>query len=138
MYTHLIQLRVRYAETDRMGYLYYGRHAEYLEVGRVECMRSLGMSYREVEDMHRTLMPVISLNIRYLRPLYYDDLVTVETAIHELPVRNIIFESKLINPEGKLSASGKVILCFVDARTMKRTSAPPWMTEPLKKYFAKT
>lgn len=135
MYIHQTQVRVRYGETDKMGYLYYGHYAEYFEVGRVECMRSLGLSYREMEDDHHMLMPVMSLNVRYLRPLYYDDLVTIETKIKELPAQTIIFESNIINPIGKMSTQGQVILCFLDAATKKRISAPSAIIEQLKPYF---
>jgi acyl-CoA thioester hydrolase len=135
MYIHQTQLRVRYGETDKMGYLYYGHYAEYFEVGRVECMRSLGMSYREMEDDHHMIMPVMSLNVRYLRPLYYDDLVSIETKIKELPSQTIIFESNIINPNGKLSTSGQVMLCFLDAATKKRISAPSVIVDRLKEYF---
>jgi len=85
MYAHEIQLRVRYGETDQMGYLYYGRYAEYYEVGRVELIRSLGLTYKDLEEQHGIWLPVASLDMRFVRPAYYDDLLTVRSELRKLP-----------------------------------------------------
>ncbi len=80
MFVTETQMRVRYAETDRMGYAYYGNYATYFEVARVEALRELGMSYRELEDSG-ILLPVRDLHIKYHKPAYYDDLLTIKTSI---------------------------------------------------------
>ena len=80
MYTTEVKIRVRYAETDRMGYVYYGNYATYFEVARVESLRNLGFSYRSLED-EGILLPVLDFSIRYRRPAYYDDELTIKTII---------------------------------------------------------
>jgi len=80
LFTHSTQIRVRYGETDQMGFLYYGNYALYYEVGRAEAIRSLGFTYRQLEDMG-VMMPVVELNSQYFRPALYDDLITVETTL---------------------------------------------------------
>ncbi len=84
MYESTTQVRVRYGETDQMGYLYYGYYALYYEVGRAEAIRQLGFTYKELEDMG-IVMPVAELNAKYLRPALYDNLITVKTILKELP-----------------------------------------------------
>ena len=79
MFSHTIQTRVRYSETDKMGYVYYGNYTHYYEIGRVETLRSLGIEYRMMEDDLHIFLPVKSLNVRYLRPAYYDDLITISS-----------------------------------------------------------
>jgi acyl-CoA thioester hydrolase len=90
-------LRVRYGETDQMGFVYYGVYAQYYEVGRVEAMRSLGFSYREMEESG-VLMPVINLTVNYKKPAKYDDEVRIVTTVNEIPgVRITFITSVLIN-----------------------------------------
>ena len=84
MYAYDTPIRVRYGETDQMGYLYYGHYAQYYEVGRVETIRSLGLSYKEMEDVHGIWLPVVSLEMRFVRPAHYDDLLTVHSDEHDL------------------------------------------------------
>ena len=78
MFAHEVQVRVRYGETDQMGYLYYGNYAQYFEVGRVELIRSLGITYKELEEVHGIWLPVVSLEMRFVRPAYYDDLLMLD------------------------------------------------------------
>ncbi len=136
MYAHDTQLRVRYGETDQMGYLYYGRYAEYYEVGRVETMRSMGLSYKELEEVHGIWLPVVSLDMRFVRPAYYDDLLTVRTEIRRLPDEYIIFHVEIKNAKGKMINAGRVRLCFFDAKNKKVVSAPEFMLEKLRPYFS--
>ena len=91
MYTHEFQKRVRYGETDQMGYLYYGNYPQYYEIGRVEMLRSLGLTYKAMEEEQGILMPVVSMNIRYVRPAHYDELITIRTTLRQLPGKFITF-----------------------------------------------
>ena len=134
MYQFDTHARVRYAETDQMGYLYYGNYATYFEVGRVETMRSAGMSYKQLEE-DGIWMPVVSLETRFVRPAFYDDLLTIRTEIRRMPDKYIVFHSDVINPQGKLCAAGRVRLCFYDAATKKVMPAPEKLTNLLKPYF---
>ena len=136
MYSHEIQLRVRYGETDKMGYLYYGNYAQYFEVGRVEWLRSLGFSYRAMEDEMGILMPVKRLDIRYVRPLHYDELVTVKTTLRQLPDNYITFDVELFTEKGKLATGGKVKLVFVQEG--KTIPFPNFLKEKISPYFEKT
>jgi acyl-CoA thioester hydrolase len=135
MYEHQTTIRVRYAETDQMDVVYYGNYAQYFEVGRVESLRNLGISYKGIEDMG-IMLPVVELNIKYLRPARYDDLLTIKSQIKELPTEHkIVFDQEIYNEEGKLLTIGKVKLYFMDSKLGKRASMPALMLEKLSTYF---
>ena len=135
MYEFNTQVRVRYAEVDPMNVVYYGNYAQYFEVGRVESLRNLGLSYKGIEDMG-IMLPVVELNIKYLRPAKYDDLLTIKSQIKELPTEHkIIFDQEIYNEEGKLLTIGKVKLYFMDSKLGKRASMPAVMLEKLSTYF---
>ncbi|MBV6440060.1 MAG: acyl-CoA thioesterase [Haliscomenobacteraceae bacterium CHB4] len=135
MYTHEVQIRVRYGETDQMGYLYYGNYAQYYEVGRVETIRSLGLTYKELEEVHGIWLPVVSLDMRFVRPAYYDDLLTVRSTLRELPGEYIIFHVEVLNEKKKLVNAGRVRLCFFDSKLKKVVPAPEYLLEKLRPYF---
>lgn len=136
MYIHDFQKRVRYGETDQMGYVYYGNYAQYYEIGRVEMLRSLGMTYKEMEKDMGVMMPVVNLEIRYLRPAKYDDLLTIRTTLHDLPDQKYItFFVEIFNEEGKLINGGKVRLCFVDIASGRTVPPPEKLMEKLQPHF---
>ncbi|TNE69270.1 MAG: acyl-CoA thioesterase [Bacteroidetes bacterium] len=135
MYSHDFQLRVRYGETDQMGYLYYGRYAEYFEVGRVETIRSLGMSYKELEEVHGIWLPVVSMEMRFVRPAFYDDLLTIHTEIRKMPDSYITFHTELFNEKRKLINAGTIRLCFFAAAEKKVVPAPDELLSRLKPFF---
>ena len=99
MYVSEIKLRVRYSETDRMGYCYYGNYATYFEVARVECLRSLGITYKSLED-EGILLPVVDFKIRYIKPAFYDDELKIKTYIRELPTAKIKFDYEIFKQLG--------------------------------------
>lgn len=135
MFRHETTIRVRYAETDQMNIVYYGNYAQYFEVGRVEAIRSLGMSYKSLEEKG-VMLPVVELNIRYLRSAQYDDLLTIRSEVRELPIdHKITFHQEVYNEEGKLLTSGTVLLYFLDANTRKRVSIPPELKERMIPFF---
>ena len=137
MVTHRTHKRVRYGETDRMGYLYYGNYALYYEIGRVELLRSLGLAYKRVEEELGVMMPVVNLESRYLRPARYDDEVAIETQVRSLPDRHLVFHHELYGPAGELLNGGRVTLCFVArADGARRVGCPPAVLEALRPYFA--
>lgn len=135
MYVHEVQIRVRYGETDQMGYLYYGQYAGYYEVGRVETIRSLGMTYKSLEEEHGIWLPVVSLESRFVRPAHYDDLLTVRTEVRRLPDEHIVFHVEIRNEQRKLVNAGRVRLCFFDARAKKVIPAPEILMEKLRPFF---
>jgi acyl-CoA thioester hydrolase len=132
-FTHT--LRVRYGETDQMGFVYYGVYAQYYEVGRVEALRALGILYSEIEKKYHVWMPVMNMQVRYLRPAKYDDLLTIQTTIPELPEKHIRFRYELFNEEGELLNNALVQLCFLESTTKKRIDVPEFIQRPLKPYF---
>ena len=136
MYTSSTQIRVRYGETDQMGFLYYGFYALYYEQGRTEAIRQLGLTYKEMENMG-VIMPVVEMNARYYRPALYDDLVTIKTTLKALEKENpeIIFYSELFNESGKLLNEGKVTLVFFDAEARKKINMPEALYKRLIPYF---
>jgi acyl-CoA thioester hydrolase len=134
MFTSEISLRVRYGETDRMGYSYYGNYAEYYEVGRVEALRALGWNYKDIEDSG-ILLPVYTFSIKYFKPAYYDDLLVVKTMIKEMPSTRLIFEYEMYNSQGEKINEGETTLVFIDAKTKRPRSAPEGFVTTLKKYF---
>lgn len=105
MFSHQTTVRVRYAETDKMGYVYYGTYAQYFEVGRVEALRSLGMSYRRMEE-EGVMLPVRDLKVTYHKPAFDDDLLTVRTTIVAMPSVRIQFAYEVRNEAGKLNQRG--------------------------------
>jgi acyl-CoA thioester hydrolase len=135
MYSFETQLRVRYGETDQMKYLYYGNYAQYYEVGRVELIRSLGLSYKELEEERGVMMPVVSLQQRFVRPAFYDELLTIRTTLRALPADFITFHCEIFNEKKKLVNGGSVRLCFVDMITGKTVPTPEFLLEKLRPYF---
>ncbi|MDF2447900.1 MAG: thioesterase [Bacteroidota bacterium] len=127
-------LRVRYGETDQMGFVYYGVYAQYYEVGRVEAMRTLGFSYREMEESG-VLMPVINLTIDYKKPARYDDEVRIVTTVKEMPGVRITFHYECFNQENQLLNRGSVTLVFIDKSKNKPMLPPQWFMDGFKKRF---
>lgn len=137
MYEHSTQIRVRYGETDQMGYLYYGNYALYYEVGRTDAIRNLGLTYREMEEQGVAL-PVAECNLKYLRPAFYDELITVKTSIRALPEGSFIqFHSELYNEQQKLINKGLTTLVFYDMQAKKKTVMPQSLLRKLEPYFNK-
>ena len=131
MYSFETKLRVRYGETDQMGYVYYGVYAQYYEVGRVELLRSLGISYRELEEEGFAL-PVVNFEINYKKAAHYDDELTIRTTIKKLPSARIEFHYETINKEKELLNSGRVVLVFVEKKSKKPCFAPKIVMNKLK------
>jgi acyl-CoA thioester hydrolase len=135
MYTSEIQIRVRYAETDPMNVVYHGNYAQYFEVGRVEAIRQLGLSYKDVETMG-IIMPVIEWTAKFLRAARYDDLLTIRTTLQQWPTdHRVEFLQEVLNEEGRLLTTGKVVLYFMKAATMEKTMMPEEMALRLRPYF---
>ena len=135
MYEHITTIRVRYAETDQMDIVYYGNYAQYFEVGRAECIRELGFTYKKMEEMG-VRMPVVSMEAKFLRPAHYDDLITIKTQLRELPLKHQIeFHHEVYNERKKLLTVGKVVLFFIDIQTGKWIGLPENLREKLTPFF---
>ncbi len=131
MYVSETRIRVRYSETDQMGYVYYGNYPAYYEVGRAEAMRELGMTYREMEAQG-VMMPIASMQLKYIRPAFYDDLLTVRTTVKELPVSRMHFYYEVFNKKNKLLNTGETVLAFVNMKSGRPCAAPEWFVKALK------
>jgi len=135
MFKHEYKKTVRYAETDKMGYLYYGHYAKYYEIGRVEALRYLGLSYRNMEDDLGIMLPVLSLEARYKLPAYYDEEITIVTMLKEMPQKMFTFHHNLLNPDQKIINTAIVKLFNVDMKTGLRVDTPSFLIKKLKPYF---
>ncbi len=123
MFSAKTQVRVRYGETDQMGYCYYGNYAQFFEIGRVEALRSLGMSYREMEE-EGIMLPVLDYSVKYIKPALYDDLLTIKTTIPEIPRARIRFEYEIYNEKEELISKAETTLVFINKENMRPRSAP--------------
>jgi acyl-CoA thioester hydrolase len=134
MYTSETIIRVRYAETDQMAFVYYGNYLQYYEVGRVEALRQLGTSYKQMED-DGVMLPVYECNVRYLKPATYDDLLVIKTTIREMPKVRITFEYEIYNQKNELLNRGSTMLVFVNKINNKPCMAPRSFLEKITPFF---
>ena len=124
-------LRTRYAETDQMGVVYYGNYPQYLELGRVEWLRSIGFTYKAMEE-EGIMMPVVSLQIQYKKPALYDELITIRSKLKELPSTKIEFNYEILNEKGELLSTANTVLVFVDAKTFRPVRCPEKVLKLIK------
>jgi acyl-CoA thioester hydrolase len=140
MYTSITEIRVRYSETDQMNFVYYGHYAAYFEVGRVEALRQLGVTYASLERDHGILLPVMTMHVRFVRPALYDDLLTIETTVPRVPSREILFLTEIKrydeNQKLRLVAGARIALCFLEAKTRRRLECPDFILTRLQPYFS--
>ncbi len=128
MITGETTLRVRYGETDRMNYAYYGNYALYYEVARAELLRTYGMDYSQMEDMG-VMMPVMNLHVDFLKPAKYDELLTIVTSIKKAPSVKMLFEYEVFNSDKDLINTGYTTLVFIDKETKRPIRAPKFFTD---------
>lgn len=126
-----LQVRVRYAETDQMGVVYYGNYAQYFEMGRTEWLRKSGISYKWMEE-NGIMLPVVDLSVKFKQSAHYDDLLTVVTKLQNLPTIKIGFDYEIFNEKEELITTGSTTLVFVDMATKKIIKAPDYLIEKLK------
>lgn len=134
MISHETFLRVRYGETDQMAYVYYGKYAEYFEVGRVELIRSIGISYKEVEE-RGILMPVAHLEVSYKIPARYDELLRIKTSITEIPRASFMTAYEIYNESNTLLVTGKVKLAFFDKERNRPVRVPDFVLKAIEKHW---
>ncbi|MFS4481500.1 acyl-CoA thioesterase [Hyunsoonleella sp. 2307UL5-6] len=125
-----IQIRVRYGETDQMGVVYHGNYALYLEMGRIEWLRKLGVSYKKMEA-DGIMLPVVSLHVNYKKPAGYDDLINVKTQLKNKPTAKIEFEYEITNENGEVLTTASTTLVFVDMKTNRPTRAPEYILDAI-------
>lgn len=127
---------MHYALTDQMGVVYHSRYAEFMEIGRVESLRQLGFTYKDMET-EGIIMPVTELQIRFLRPARYDDVVTIATTLREIPHNHkITFYTEIFNEKKELLITGHASLYFMNRNSMTRMNIPKAIADKLKPYFS--
>ncbi|MGB5418510.1 acyl-CoA thioesterase [Algibacter sp.] len=125
-----IQIRVRYGETDQMGVVYHGNYALYLEMGRIEWLRKLGVSYKTMEE-NGIMLPVVSLHINYKKSAGYDDVINVKTQLKNRPTAKIEFEYEITSESGEILATASIVLVFIDIKTGRPIRAPKYILDLL-------
>ncbi|MEO6631640.1 MAG: thioesterase family protein [Mucilaginibacter sp.] len=134
MFEHSTKIRVRYGETDQMGYMYYGNYAQFYEVGRVEMLRSMGLTYSGMEASG-VMMPVVELSCKYLKPVLYDEEITVKVIVKEMPRIRIHFYYELYNEKQELINTGETLLVFINMQTNRPCLGPEDFRDKIKAFF---
>jgi len=134
MFTATTQVRVRYAETDQMGYVYYGNYAMYFEVARVEALRSIGFSYKRMEE-EGVMMPVLESYSKFIKPGKYDELLSIKTTIAKIPGVKIRFDYEITNETADLIHTGHTILTFLKKDSHRPCRPPQDLVDLLQTYF---
>lgn len=131
MYINKFSFRVRYGETDQMGIVYHGNYAAYIEMGRLEWLRELGISYKEMEE-NGIMLPVYALNVRYIKSAYYDDILTISTTIKKTPAARIEFVYEIYNQKNDLITTAETTLVFVNMKTNRPIRCPDYILNKLE------
>ena len=134
MFSYSTRIRVRYADTDQMGFMYYGNYATFYEVGRVEMLRSLGMTYSSMESSG-IIMPVTELHCKYIKPALYDEEIKVVVTIEKMPQMRIVFKYELYNEKEDLINIGETTLVFLDVESKRPCPPPSELLDKLQIYF---
>ncbi len=134
MFTHETLIRVGYTDTDQMGYLHHSKYVVYCETARIEAMREMGTCYKEIEDSG-IFMPVISMKFNFIKPAFYDELLTVKTILREIPRARMKFEYEFYNESGALINTAEVTLAFINNKTRRPCFPSELLLESLNKYF---
>jgi acyl-CoA thioester hydrolase len=123
-------VRVRYSETDQMGVVYHGNYAQYFEMGRVEWLRNMGVSYKWMEE-NGVMLPVVSLTMNYKKPARYDDLITIRTIFKSQTSVKIEFDYEIYNENQELLTIAHSVLVFVDMKTGRPTAPPSYVLDKI-------
>ena len=131
MKSYETKIRIRYGETDQMGVVYHGNYSNFLEIGRIEWLRSLGVSYKQME-LDGIMLPVISLSLKYKKSACYDDIISVKTILKKMPTATIEFDYEITNEEGEILTLGNTILAFINMKTNRPTRCPKFILDKLQ------
>lgn len=134
MFTNITKVRVGYSDTDQMTFVHHSNYVKYYENARWEAFRALGISYKDIEASG-VLMPVISMKFDFLKPAFYDDLLTIKTTIKKYPRARVVFNYELFNESGELINSSEVVLAFLEKDTLLPCLPPENIMMALKEYF---
>ena len=136
MKSHNSFVKVRYGETDQMGVVYHGNYPQYLEVARIEWLENLGISYKKMEE-NGVMLPVYDMRYSFLKPAFFDDLLTVKTTLRKIPRASIVFDYEIYNQNQELLTRAETTLVFVDMKTNRPTRCPQYILDLLLDQDAK-
>ena len=131
MIQHTSTIRVWYCDTDQMGIVHHSNYIRYYEAARSDFMRSLGLSYADVER-RGLMMPILEVQSKYRKPAFYDEELTITTILDELPSTRINFRYEIRNAKGDLINHGMTQLGFMHADTRRPCRCPEWFLELLQ------
>ncbi len=134
MFVFETKIRVRYADTDQMGYVYNGNYATYYEVGRTEALRSLGMTYKSMEE-DGVMLPVLEMKSKFFKPVKYDELITLKVTIADKPGVRILFKYDIYNENNEHVHTGETTMVFVDMQKNKPCLPPASFANKLNPFF---
>ncbi|RLD21361.1 MAG: acyl-CoA thioesterase [Bacteroidetes bacterium] len=121
-----IEIKIRYDEVDKMGYVYHGNYAKFFHLSRTELLRTVGLCDKSLEE-HDILLPVIEMNIRYLKPVFYDDIIKVSTRLLKTSFTKMFFEHNVYNANNELINKGTSTLALVDLDSRKPIRMPEFI-----------
>lgn len=131
MKSHSTTVKVRYAETDQMGVVHHGNYAQYFEIARLEWLAQFGISYRRMEE-EGIMLPVYSLQTKFIKPASFDDILKIETNLKEIPGVKIEFLYSIFNEAGEVITTASTVLVFMDSKTKRPIKCPDYILEKLK------
>ncbi len=136
MITSETKIRVRYDEVDKMGYVYHGNYAKYYHISRTELLRRIGISEKELET-NNVILPVTEMSIKYIKPIFYDDIITIKTSLLSLPASRMIFHHEVRNHNNVVINKADSTLAFVDINTRMPMRAPHLIVNKIESYIKK-
>ena len=131
MFTQSTSFRIRYGETDQMGVVYHGNYAQFFEIGRIDWLRSYGISYKNMEE-NNVMLPVVNLQCKFIKPAEFDDEITVKTSLKKIPTVKIEFDYEIYNQKNELLTTGSTMLAFINMKTNKPMRCPDYILEKLE------
>lgn len=134
MIEHQISIRVQYNETDQMGVVHHANYLKYMELGRIEWLRSLGISYADMEE-NGVLLPVVSVHVNFKSPASFDDILTLKTRLEKLPRGSIDFTYEMTGADHRVIMTGKVVLAFIRASDFRPVRCPDELLEVFRRHF---
>jgi acyl-CoA thioester hydrolase len=134
MLEHKTIVRVNYGDTDQMGFVHHSNYAKYCETARWEALRAHGLCYKELEDIG-ILMPVISMKFNFIKPAFYDELLTVKTTVRNPPRARMLFEFEISNESGVLINTSEVCMAFIKKDTLRPCFPPEYFLSTLNESF---
>lgn len=136
MITAKNKIQIRYDEVDKMGYVYHGNYAKFYHISRTELLRKIGISDKQLESRN-ILLPVIEMSIKYLKPIFYDDIITIQTSLNHMPSSRMKFLHEVRNQSNEVINQAESTVVFVDINSRKPMKVPELIVNKIKNYLDK-